>query len=412
MITVKDNIKLSKLPPIYDQFDIDSNATQGLKPSFRPLGLDEPEVFLDHLNELKENAGSTSSDDELDKCCLKLSYKVKNEEPSIVINGTNILSPGQFGCITGLPGSGKSSIIESFIVAFLASRHNLDNLDTLGIKIRSQGRKCVLLDTENPPDDNRKSLARIEKRLKLSENENLLTETKEEIQGFKYFMFVKLKTLEKLKESLREVYETGEYELVIIDGILDFVASMNNEEDTREIVQWIRAMGVKHNCTTLMTLHPNKNTETMAGHLGSNIYRWGRACFLVRNCEGDETVKELTTEFSMGKLSHANMSGFEPVYFTWDDTKNLMVKCAKPQKTGFNSGTVREIFNQYFINGKGNQIPSTELRDAYAHKEDIAPETARKHIKMACDDEILNKSGNGKNTVYFLVETEDEEAPF
>ena len=49
MITIKDNIKLSELSPIDDQFYIDSKTTQGLKLSFGLPGLDKPEVFLDHL---------------------------------------------------------------------------------------------------------------------------------------------------------------------------------------------------------------------------------------------------------------------------------------------------------------------------------------------------------------------------
>jgi len=382
---------------------------QELKPDFKDLK--EPETFIKHIQELTSN-GTISTDKNLDRYTLKLSYQVQHKEPSIIINGSNILNPGEFGGITGLPGSGKTSAIEAFIVAFLASKHCLDNLDTLGIKIRSQGRNCALLDTERPPDDNRYSFGRIERRLKLSERQNLLTASGEEIQGFKYLMFAQVKTLKKLKELLKTVFETGQYELIIIDGILDFVVSMNNEEDTREVIQWIRAMCVQHNCTTLMTLHPNKNTDTMAGHLGSNIYRWGRACLLVRNCDSDRTVKELTTDFSMGKLSHADMFNFSPVYFTWSNSEKLMVGCDKPQETIYSKKAFRVIFDLWLASGKGKEIPAGELKERYASELGFKGETAKKHIQAATSNELLVSSGQGKNTKYSLNETDSEKVPF
>jgi len=187
---------------------------------------------------------------------------------------------------------------------------------------------------------------------------------------------------------------------------------MNNEEDTREVIQWIRAMSVEQSCTTLMTLHPNKNTDTMAGHLGSNIYRWGRACLLVRNCESDKTVKELTTDFGMGKLSHADMFSFPPVYFSWSDTEKLMVGCEKPQETIYSTKAFRKIFNQYFINSSGKEIPAGELQDAYAKEIGFKKDTARKHIKEAYDNDFLSKSGEGRNTKYSLKDDSNEQPPF
>lgn len=161
-----------------------------------------------------------------------------------------------------------------------------------------------------------------------------------------------------------------------------------------------------------MSLHPNKGTDVLAGHLGSNIYRWGRACLLVRNSESDKRVKELTTDFSMGKLSHGDMFGFQPIYFQWCDTEKLMVGCDKPQDTVYSAKAFKKIFNEHFINGKGREIPAGKLKERYADELKFEPETAKKHIQKAKSNGLLTMIGSGKNTVYSIKESDNEPAPF
>jgi len=343
---------------------------------------------------------------------MDLTYEIKHKKPSVTIKDITMLNPGEFGCLTGLPGSGKTAVIEEFEVAFLADLHGLD-IDTNCIKIDSRGGNIVVMDSERPPDDNRRSLARIEAKLNVKDNPQIIENDK--IKGLKYFTLAEVPTLEHLERHLDEAYPIAKNGVVIIDGILDFVPSMNSEEDTKKMIHRIRSLSVANDATTLMTLHPNKNTDTMAGHLGSHIYRWGRACLLVRSCEADHNVKELTASFGMGKLSHAHQ--LPEIYFKWSTELNRHVPADKPESdVKYDINSMNQVFTEWEIKGK-DKVPSKEFKERYAEIVGLTVDYVRKnHIKQAVEKGFLVSEGKGINTYYLKAEdvknNSDDDLPF
>jgi hypothetical protein len=265
--------------------------------------------------------GTTGHQEEinLDDYKLTLDYEVLHALAVWTINEFTMLRNQEFGNICGLPGTGKSSILETIILAFLKNfykhlniGYNLDHIDTNGIAFESSGLEICIIDTERPPDDNRISMQHIEDALDLEKHPKL--KKGNEILGLTYLMFAEEGDIPKLKAMLEKVYKNTKFKVIIVDGILDFVASMNDDKDTSQVVKWIRAMTVKYDKVTITTQHPNKGSENMAGHLGAMIYRWCRASLLLRANKDDRSCKELVSDFDMGKLKHADMYAFPGMY--------------------------------------------------------------------------------------------------
>jgi hypothetical protein len=206
-----------------------------------------------------------------------------------------------------------------------------------------------------------------------------------EILGLTYLMFAEEGDIPKLKAMLEKVYKNTKFKVIIVDGILDFVASMNDDKDTSQVVKWIRAMTVKYDKVTITTQHPNKGSENMAGHLGAMIYRWCRASLLLRANKDDRSCKELVSDFDMGKLKHADMYAFPGIYWRWSDSKNRMIPTDKPEAdaSNYDAGFLSQIFNQWLLANKGKKIPSKELHEQYAKLTRLKVGSVRPHIKEA-----------------------------
>ncbi len=347
---------------------------------------------------------------------LPLEQEVKFPDATLRINGHRFLGPGEYGCFCGLPQSGKTAIIEAYTIAFLQTYHHekIKGLDTWGIEISNPGGgPLVRLDTERSPDDNVVSLRRIKRKinaeaLKLTEK---YKDGASRIKGFYHHTLAEVPKFEDLKELLLEAFILAENGHLLIDGILDFALSMNNEEDTRSLLQRIRCLAVKHSVTVLMTLHPNKMSEILAGHLGSNISRWARAVALIRRCKEDKSVMELTCEFDMAKLSHAQTSTFDPVYFMWREALGDFASCDKPEATVFDRLALGEILRGALTSGSG-KMKSSEVKKLYAEAIGISEDSTYRHFKQALNAGFMMSEGKGKATVYWLNEGDDDDDKF
>ncbi len=349
----------------------------------------------------------------LDDYKLTLDHKVQHVPDVWTINGFTILRNQEFGNICGLPGTGKSSIQETIILAFLVNfykylniDYNLDYIDTNGIAFESSGMEMCIIDTERPPDDNRISMQHIQDALDLEKHPKL--KNGNEILGLTYLMFAEEGDIPKLKVMLEKVYEDPRFKLVIIDGVLDFVASMNDDKDTSQVVKWIRTMTVKYDKVTITTLHPNKGSENLAGHLGAMIYRWCRASLLLRVNKDDRSVKELISDFDMGKLKHSDMYEFPGIYWKWSDSQKRMMPAEKPEANAkYDANAMDQVFTDWKIKGK-DKVPSKEFKERYAEILGIKESGVRPHIASAIETGFLVSEGTYNNTVYF----KNDDLPF
>lgn len=359
-----------------DSYDLADAILDGKQPTIEPQKEAIPDINLG----FKMNAN----------------YQIKHSEPSITWQGKKIISIGEIFALVALPGTGKSQLIEILGSQFIASKNDFE-IDSLGFGIEAK-RECLIIDTERSLDDNRNGFNRILRRTE-AERRNLVHPDSGEIIDLDYRCFIEIDSLENRKRAFEYLVKTGKYSLVIVDGILDFSKGLNNEEDAGELIRWFRALANRYEFALAVTIHPNKGTSTIAGHLGAFLYRYARACLLVRPTEEDKDIKEITVNFEQGKLSHAGQEIGE-VFFSWDEDQKLMVSVDKPEaEYSYNYQTLKVLFNAAKLNGMF-EIPANELKKSYATELGIKPDTAKKHISQAVTDNRLIRIGGTKSTKY------------
>ena len=78
---------------------------------------------------------------------------------------------------------------------------------------------------------------------------------------------------EDLLPLLRTVIEDEQPDVVFLDGIVEFVASFNDEVESKRTIKELLLLCDKYNCSIVCVLHTNKADEDhqMRGHLGSML---------------------------------------------------------------------------------------------------------------------------------------------
>jgi hypothetical protein len=304
-----------------------------------------------------------------------------SEEPdlenfAVTLNGVNLIEFGEIMCLVALPSSGKTSVMEALACASFED----ETIDCLGFQLNTQGKKVLVVDTERPSNDCKKSGMRMRKRAVKS--------AKELHEKIDYFMFSGIKSITNARKNLEDLIESKAYGVVIIDGILDFSASMNEEVSAKDSVIWLRTLAVKNKVAIVTTMHPNKGTKTMAGHLGAFLYRYCRAILFI---EKDENGRRcITSEFDQGKLSFSSKS--VNFWFEWSDDHNHFVSCqdqeiVKTKKTS-TAKNYEEIILKCF--DKYNTARNyEELVISLASHASISEKTAKNKITELLKNQVL-----------------------
>jgi archaellum biogenesis ATPase FlaH len=133
--------------------------------------------------------------------------------------------------------------------------------------------KIALFDTEQSPYDFSRSVARIQK-FTLYDQPGI----------FKFFDAFLLRE-DSSQNILRliDTYlnQTPELAILIIDGLLDLIESMNDETASKRLITTLKRWGKKHNILIITVLHLGKKDQSSIGHIGSASDRYAQSTLLV-----------------------------------------------------------------------------------------------------------------------------------
>jgi len=78
---------------------------------------------------------------------------------------------------------------------------------------------------------------------------------------------------EQLLPLLERALEDEKPQVVMLDGIVEFVASFNDETESKHLIKELLKLSDQHNCAIVCVLHTNKADEdhNMRGHLGTML---------------------------------------------------------------------------------------------------------------------------------------------
>lgn len=319
---------------------------------------------------------------------LLLSYVPKVSEPIISFNSTGVLKPGNILTIVGHVGMGKSQLTEAIVSSYLNPY-----VDSLGLKVSTDGRPLLWIDGERTKDDIRIGFDRIKKRIAVDENPELIQDDRfQQVYCHPFITFpdipARVRELERLIGDLKP-------SLIVLDGAADFVRDVNNIEETTDFVARLVALANNYEFGAVVSVHPNPGQAQDSkprGWLGSELLRKSEACLLLKRAPDDRDVRILTMVWSHGK--NRNAADNLEHYFSWSPTDRMFVSCNYTAKVHTKKAAKQEvIFTQ--ILGDGRALPYTRLAEAIAEAAGKELQTAKTWIKEAKNNNLIFES-NGE----------------
>lgn len=221
--------------------------------------------------------------------------------PSVVINDeTWICTQGELMQVSGQKKSGKSNVVKYLMATALMKE--VDTMNTLGIRATFTEKLVVFVDTEQSKQKTKEFVNRVWQ----------IADLKSQPNNLKFFNIRSLSMNQKLS-FLEQFFEKRgkETSLLVIDGITDFIDSVNNEEVSKKLIDsLLRQLG--GDLSIVVTIHEGKDGNGARGHIGQEIER---------KCVGAISVskdrKKRIHKISCKLIrSHAD---FEDIFFHFDD---------------------------------------------------------------------------------------------
>jgi hypothetical protein len=243
---------------------------------------------------------------------ITMGKNIPEPDPIISIKGSLISSPGNLTMISGASKAGKSAFC-SVIIAGSIRGHNdpYDGFDPLYINGNVDKKAVIHIDTEQAKHNHYKNLKNaVLKRLSLDE----LPE---------YFFSYNIREMElKNRREFTEILckeadkVTGGIHLIVIDGLADYISSVNDEIYANKLVLFFEKLSIKFNCPVIAIVHLNPNSSKERGHLGSQLQRKAESVIQIK--KGDDDISRCEPFL----LRNASTMDVPIIYFSYDCTKN------------------------------------------------------------------------------------------
>ncbi|MBP6731954.1 MAG: AAA family ATPase [Chitinophagales bacterium] len=312
----------------------------------------------------------------------------------VKIHGMPISTRKNLTLLSGASKAGKTAIT-SVLCAGGIQTYGMDGSASIEVAENVDGKAVIHIDTEQSRYHHQNNLRSIVKRANLTcEPEYYQTYNIRELPLTQYKIF-----LESLLEKADEIF--GGVHLMIIDGIADFIVSVNDEVESNSIVSYFEKLAIKYDTPIIFVLHVNPGTEKERGHLGSQLQRKCESVLSIKK-EGDTSVLE-------AKFLRNGASGqFSPVYYQFDANKGYHTFMDACEADGRNRA-LRELAEQVFTQAITYVTAMKRIEEIGK----CVDRTARRKLKDMLDIGVVEKQEVGNSVYYQLAQTlQDEETPF
>ena len=317
-------------------------------------------------------------------------------EAVLSIGGNRLGSPGNLTLVISSPGTGKSNVCTATMAAAIAALQGR-SIDSLGIAVHAS--RATYIDAERDRADSWDGHDAMKKRAGIPQEDDLP-------DGFDYILFTEIPTVKERREELEKLIEARP-ELLIIDGLGDFVGSVNDEEACSEFLSWLRAKAGEYRIAVLATLHdnPTPGASKARGHMGSEAMRRAEAVLYLQRDE-ESGIRTLTTKFAHGKVR----SGSDRVEtsFVWDDEKRMHVSCDSPTPLTVKDMALRGLVEAVY--GDDTFRTYTELWRAIQKHLGTSDRTAKGRVKVLADEGLIMKDGRNYIRVALILPDAEDSA--
>ena len=188
---------------------------------------------------------------------IKSDTEVRPEEPTLSVDDVGFFARADIHAIKGKQKCGKTSALKVCVAAWMKGQQ-------FRVKSEIEAPKVLYLDTEQKQTD-----------VKLIVTDVIDMTGKDAAYVDNHLMVYALRKrdFKQLLDDLRLLIEDEQPDVVIIDGIVEFVASFNDESLAKQLIHELLCICEERNCAMICVLHTNKADEdhNMRGHLGTML---------------------------------------------------------------------------------------------------------------------------------------------
>lgn len=188
---------------------------------------------------------------------IRTDTEVPPEEYALEVDGKGIFALRDIHAVKAKQKAGKTTALKVFISALLLG-------EMFRVKSLLEKPRIVFFDTEQSRTDTKLIL----------ENVVQMTGLGPEVIDDQ----VSLHSLRRIDHDqllplLELVLEDEKPQVVMLDGIVEFVASFNDETESKRLIKELLKLSDQHSCAIVCVLHTNKADEdhNMRGHLGTML---------------------------------------------------------------------------------------------------------------------------------------------
>jgi hypothetical protein len=192
---------------------------------------------------------------------------IPQPEPVVTIHGGSFAIAGNISSIGAAPKSAKTTVAVAMAAGAISETGDIEGFPDIKIKPNTEQKAAVYIDTEQSEADQQHQVRIALKRAGLETTPDHFRCYNLVSLDYKKYMEVTDTLCQLLSENF------GGIHLIVIDGGADFIASVNDEEKSVEIIQYFRHLSIRHNCPVIIIVHQNPGSEKERGHLGSEIQR-------------------------------------------------------------------------------------------------------------------------------------------
>ncbi|MBQ7741583.1 MAG: AAA family ATPase [Bacteroidaceae bacterium] len=226
---------------------------------------------------------------------IRSDTEVPPQEYALEVEGKGIFAIRDIHAVKAKQKAGKTTAIKVFIAALLCG---------LIFKVKSllKQPRILFFDTEQSATDTKQILLDV---ARLADIGTDIIDSQ-----------LSLHTLRRVDQGqllplLKKGVETTQPKVVFLDGVVEFVASFNDETESKQLIKELLKLSETYNCAIVCVLHTNKADEdhNMRGHLGTML---AQKSSTVLECKKDAGSKIITV--SCSEARHQDMPEWSIMY--------------------------------------------------------------------------------------------------
>lgn len=206
--------------------------------------------------------------------------KVPSEDDDLMyIGGKLVGSRGNFVTITGLAKSRKTVLVGGIITAAISNERRYT------VMFSQPDLKVLCIDTEQGYSHFYKTVTRT-----LKDSGYVRPPSNA------HFVYTRDMDIETQKQYLVWLMDKYTPDVVIIDGITDFLSDINNNDEVSEVRHLVSSLSAKYNALFIQVIHLTKSTNWMTGAVGTMLEKKSETVIRVEKDKKDKNVSHVTCD--------------------------------------------------------------------------------------------------------------------